>query len=398
MLGEFRSRFWQRPRAHGDVIEDRTVSFLELFYDLVYVVVISRAAHTLAEHISWRTVGEFAVVFALIWFAWVNGTLYYELHGREDGRTRVFVFVQMLLLAVLAVFTSNAAGENGATFAAVYTLYLVVLTWLWYTVRRQDTEEYMTITARYLTGMIIAIAVMGVSVALPQEPRLVAWAVLMAGWLVGVHFIGGSVTALGLTATDSMVERLGLFVIIVLGEVVVGVVNGLSETDRTFRSVATGMLGLAIGFAFWWTYFDYVGRRLPRDDRLTITRWITSHLPVSLSIAAGGAAMVSLIAHAGDGVTPAPTAWLLAGSVAFGLVALIIHMATLQEFERKPALYRPVMAAIAVAAVAAVLAGWLAPAPWLLALILVATLIAVWFFAVDRWLRVGGVDVLPKSD
>ena len=37
-LRSFRRQFWQRPRAHGELIEDRTVSFLELFYDLVYVV------------------------------------------------------------------------------------------------------------------------------------------------------------------------------------------------------------------------------------------------------------------------------------------------------------------------------------------------------------------------
>jgi hypothetical protein len=44
----FRRHFWQPPRAHGDVIEGREVSFLELFYDLVYVVVVSQAARHLA--------------------------------------------------------------------------------------------------------------------------------------------------------------------------------------------------------------------------------------------------------------------------------------------------------------------------------------------------------------
>jgi low temperature requirement protein LtrA len=76
----------------------RTVSFLELFYDLVYVVVVSQAAHHLADHVSLRAVGEFAVVFTLIWIGWINGSLYLELHGREDGRTRTVVFVQMGIL------------------------------------------------------------------------------------------------------------------------------------------------------------------------------------------------------------------------------------------------------------------------------------------------------------
>jgi len=51
------------------------VSFLELFYDLVYVAVIGQASHQLAEHISVRGAVEFAIIFGLIWFAWINGSL-----------------------------------------------------------------------------------------------------------------------------------------------------------------------------------------------------------------------------------------------------------------------------------------------------------------------------------
>jgi low temperature requirement protein LtrA len=32
------------PRPHGEAIEGRTVSFLELFYDLVFVVFVSQVA------------------------------------------------------------------------------------------------------------------------------------------------------------------------------------------------------------------------------------------------------------------------------------------------------------------------------------------------------------------
>ena len=82
-------------------------------YDLVYVAAIGQAAHHLAEHVSVRGLAEFAVVFALIWIAWTNGSLYLELHGREDGRTRSIVFVQMGILVLLAVFTAGAADGSG---------------------------------------------------------------------------------------------------------------------------------------------------------------------------------------------------------------------------------------------------------------------------------------------
>ncbi len=84
------------------------------------------------------------------------------------------------------------------------------------------------------------------------------------------------------------------------------------------------MLALGIGFGFWWIYFDVVGRRLPRQDGRSLANWLLSHLPITLSIAAAGAGMTSLIVHAHDASTPESTAWLVSGSVALGLLALIV--------------------------------------------------------------------------
>ena len=110
----FRDWFWRPPRPHGATIQDRVVTNLELFYDLVYVAVIGQAAHHLAEGVTARTIAEFAVVFGMIWFAWINGSLYLEIHGRQDGRTRTFVFVQMGILVLFAAFTAGATGDSGA--------------------------------------------------------------------------------------------------------------------------------------------------------------------------------------------------------------------------------------------------------------------------------------------
>jgi low temperature requirement protein LtrA len=80
--------------------------------------------------------------------------------------------------------------------------------------------------------------------------------------------------ARALAATDSLVERgFGLFTIMVLGEVVFGVVDGLSAPDRDPMTITTGMIALAIGFCFWWIYFDVVGRRLPRSDDTSMRRF-----------------------------------------------------------------------------------------------------------------------------
>src|SRR6476661_824014 len=133
--------FLRPPRPYGEVIEDRTVSFLELFYDLVYVVLVGQIAHTLAEDISWSGVLDFAVVFGLIWIGWFNGTQFHELHGREDGRNRSLIFLQMGILTVLAVFTGHAASTDGEPFAITYAILLAVLVWQWASVYRTDPPE-----------------------------------------------------------------------------------------------------------------------------------------------------------------------------------------------------------------------------------------------------------------
>src|SRR5216684_3240973 len=99
-LDRFKRWFWRPPRAHGDSILDRRVSPLESLYDLVYAVVIAQAAHPLEQHASARGIVTFAVVFALTWIACTNGSLYLELHGRQDGRTRAFVFLQIGIMAL----------------------------------------------------------------------------------------------------------------------------------------------------------------------------------------------------------------------------------------------------------------------------------------------------------
>jgi low temperature requirement protein LtrA len=114
-----------------------------------------------------------------------------------------------------------------------------------------------------------------------------------------------------------------------------------------------------------------------------------SHLPIQLSIVGAGAGIVSLIEHAHAAATPPETALLLGGSVAIGLLGLIVTERSLEDAVRLEIVYRPLGAVLAAGAAIALLAGWLAPAPWILAGVLVAILTVMWFFVVARMIRAG---------
>jgi low temperature requirement protein LtrA len=385
---EFMGWFWRPPRPHGATIRDRVVTNLELFYDLAYVAVIGEAAHHLAEDVSARAIAEFAVVFAMIWFAWINGSLYLEIHGRQDGRTRTFVFLQMGILVLLAAFAGGATGEGGGSFAVVYALLFAVMGWLWYSVRRQDDAEYATLTGVYVLGMALSVAAALASALLSVDVRMAVWAAFCLAWVVAFVVFGRiREFDVALAPTHSMVERFDLFTIIVLGEVIIGVVDGMSHADQDVVTIATGLLGLFVGFGFWWSYFDVVGRRLPQPRGTAIVTWLLSHLPITMAIAGAGAAMTSLIGHAHDPSAPQATAWLTSGAVAVGLLALVPTALALEDAERLRPVYGKIASTMIAGAVAALAPGWLQAPPWVLALLLSGILVIVWVVVIGHFLR-----------
>ncbi|MFB8760661.1 low temperature requirement protein A [Streptomyces nigra] len=379
------------PRRHGEADLDRSVSFLELFYDLVYVVLVGQAAHTLAEHFTWRGTATFAVVFGLVWIAWLNGTLFYELHGREDGHTRSLIFVQMLLLSLMAVYVGHADGDDGRTLAILYAILLALLSYQWFSVYRLDRPELRRTPRRYLNVMVVGIVVMAVSAPLSADARLVVWAVFVVAWCAVecVILISWRRAPSYDVVTEPLVERFGLFIIIVLGEVVIGVVNGLTGTERGALVTTTGLLGLAVGFGFWWNYADLVARRMPLEAGPSLATWIFVHLPLSMAVAAAGAGMVGLVEHAADERTPVAVSWLMGGSVAVMLVTTVVLLPTLADYDRRPSLRTSVQTVLTTAAAGALVVGWARPAPWLLALILLLLLFVTWVFAFVRWLSEG---------
>ncbi len=185
-----------------------------------------------------------------------------------------------------------------------------------------------------------------------------------------------------LTITDALIERFGLLTIIVLGETLTGVVAGLAGEPISALTLSVGLIAVVVGFGAWWTYFDFVGHRHPRPKRTASLQWMLSHLPLTGAIAAMGAAMVSLIAHAHDDRTPAATAWVLCAGPTVVLSVTMLIAACLHAWQRDRGLYQLIARACTAVAVACLGVGAARPTPLLLGLALVVLLSIPWVLAV----------------
>jgi low temperature requirement protein LtrA len=360
---------------------------LELFYDLAVVVLIAQAARHLAGHLAWGGLGEFVVVFTLIWIAWANGSLYHELHGHEDARSRSTFLIQILILTAMGAFIPQAGGRRGAAFAVAAAALFAVLAGLWLLAGRGDRPEYRPASRRFVTGTAACAVLLAATAVLPAGARIPAWAVIDVAYLAGFTAVMLTVTqaqAASLTITDSLIDRFGTLIIIVLGEIVTGVVTGLASRPIGPLTLSVGLVAVVVGFGAWWTYFDFAGRRPPRQAPASTLQWMLGHLPLTAAIAAMGAAMVSLVDHAHEGRTPAATAWVLCAGAAVVLGATMVVSASLQAWPADRGLYRPLARTCAAAAAACLVLGAVRPAPLVLGLALIILLSIPWGLAVMR--------------
>jgi low temperature requirement protein LtrA len=331
-------RWWQPPRRASEREEERSVTFLELFYDLVYVVLISQLAHALSGHVTPAGVGAFAFLFVTVWLAWLNGAMYHDLHGNDDLRTRVFTFLQMFTVAAMAVFAHSALGEGSVGFALSFAAYQLILTYLWWRTGVHD-PDHRPLSRPYSATFLITTLLFVVSAFIPPPWRFYLWglalllSLLLPLFILNMGKINPRIQAELDRTTDispSAVERFGLFTIIVLGEVIVGVVAGVAGHHHLSWLVGiTAGLGMLIAIGMWWIYFDFVSQHAPLSGRGTIARWLYLHLPMTMGIAATGAAVLNVVEHAGEPLT-GEVRWLLVGAIALALVCIAILMRTIQ--------------------------------------------------------------------
>jgi low temperature requirement protein LtrA len=161
-------------------------------------------------------------------------------------------------------------------------------------------------------------------------------------------------------------------------------------------TIAVGILGLGIGMGIWWNYFDLLGRRVPTQGGGRLAGWMSAHLPMTMAIAAAGAAMVSLVEHAGDERTPVAAAWLLGASVAVVLAGIALASRALSTDEFPDGMARHIVPIFTVAAVLVLGVTALRPAPIVLVVAVDVVLLLTWLWLFVVFLARGGAEVGTK--
>jgi low temperature requirement protein LtrA len=332
------SRQWQPPRLRLFEEAHRRATWLELLYDLVFVVAVAELAAVLAGGDDLGRILTFVGLFVPVWWAWAGYVFYANRFDTDDVSHRLLAIPQILAVATMAASVGDLA-ERSALFAIAYAVARVFLI-LAYVRAGRHVPEARPLAARYAAGFAVASLVWLASLAVEPPQRYAFWAVAMLVDLATPLLARRHQGKLP-PQTEHLPERFGLFVVIVLGEVVAAVVTGLKGHDVTPGSLAIALAGVAIAMGFWWLYFGHLDESVVLRTRLAGQVWVYSHLPLSLGLVAFGIGIEHAIAH------PAATSW--AVGVPAALVLAMLGVQHLCSLDRRAGAIRLAAAALTLA-------------------------------------------------
>lgn len=318
-------------RAANDAA-GRRATWLELFFDLIFVAAVAQVGSPLHANYSFATLARYAFLFFLIWWAWLGHTLYSTRFDTDDPVQRALTLVQMFTVAVMAANAREGLDSRSAAgFGAAYAAMRIVLVAQY--VRAWNVEKSRRLTNRYAAGFGLAAALWLTAAFLDAPERFWIWGIALVVEIATPILSGRHDHELP-PHPEHLPERFGLFTIILMGESLVAIMRGIeSQETWTPQAASAAFFGMALVFGLWWWYFDGAHAakerhiRSARDFRL-FRVWSYAHFPLYLGVATVGIGVERVIGlHLGAILTQGE-AWLLAAAATVVMVSLAVIAAT----------------------------------------------------------------------
>ncbi|KAF9152125.1 hypothetical protein BG015_005752 [Linnemannia schmuckeri] len=298
-----RKQRYRRPTTDLSMmpIEEPKASWLELFYDLLFVANLTEFTHShpitghlaLAHYIGW---------FIIMWWAWAGQTFWAARFDMDDLFTKVCKLIEFCALITFGAFSSDHLNRTSTGFIGSYIVLKGVLAIeygnvLFWAVRNRSKKS-LTPLLLQIGSNLLAMIVWGLSLlSHSMTVRYIMWYLTIIIEVAVLISFGRrtSVTFAG----SHLPERFALFTIIVLGENIIGLI-GLSAGASTWTAgldlfMVLFVLMTIILYALWWLYFDDFSEDVFHKTTTLSQLWAYLHLPLHVCLVLVGTGALDLI-------------------------------------------------------------------------------------------------------
>jgi low temperature requirement protein LtrA len=281
--------------------ENASVTTLELFFDLVFVLAITQCTSLMSSHGTWTSIGQSAVMLGLLWWSWCGYAWLTSAVDPELLSVRLPVFASMTGLMIASMAIPHAFDNQGLLFAGAYGIVRAAHIVLFIFASRGD-PGFRKATISLGVSSAIGVALLLAGLAFEDTTRLLIWSVALALDLAGPFIASAEGWAL---SPSHFAERHGLILIIALGESIVAIGLG-AESELGVGVITAAALGMIGAFALWWVYFDvlaHVAERRLREaqgsaqNEMARDAYSYLHFPMVFGIALFAMGLKKTLAH-----------------------------------------------------------------------------------------------------
>lgn len=318
--------FWCERREDG--AQARRVTWVELFFDLVFVAAVAQVGAPLATGYSFDGLARYAFLLCIIWWAWSGHAMYATRFDADDTLQRMLTLLQMIAVIFMAANAEQGLDSvSSAGFAAAYAVMRFILVAQY--VRAGTIAQARELTQTYARGFGAAACVWLMSAFLDTPLRYGLWSVALAVEAATAVRVSRYIEALPPHAAH-LPERFGLFTLILLGDSIIALMKGI-QAQPEWSPAAAGAAFAGIGFTFvvWWAYFERAAAAADRHihtrrDRRAYEIWTYVHVPLYLGLVLSAVGVEHIIRQGAAVHLHAEEASILAGAVTVVLGSLVV--------------------------------------------------------------------------
>ena len=347
-----------RPRRlRATLRESASVTPLELFFDLVFVLALTQCTALMAEEPTWEGLAKGLLVLGVLWWAWVGYAWLTSVVDPEEGVVRLAMFAAMAGLLVVALCVPEAFDRSALLFAVAYGVVRYAQVVLLAMAGRDDPALRRSVLTGLVGSTTLGVGLLVAAAFTDGALQGVLWGAALALDMAGPFLFGSEGWRL---MPSHFAERHGLIVIIGLGESIVAIGVG-SQIGVDAGVVAAAVLGIAVAAAQWWLYFDVVAlvaeRRLaeapPGREQNEMARDSYSylHLPMVAGIVLVALGMKKTLGDVEKPLELVPAVAMLGGTAVYLLAHVAFRWRNVHSLNRQRLACAVVLAALVPAAV-----------------------------------------------
>jgi low temperature requirement protein LtrA len=240
-------------RLNAVMREGETVTPLELFFDLVFVLALTQCTALMAEQPTWEGLAKGLLVLGVMWWAWVGYAWLTSVVDPEEGAVRISIFGAMAALLIVSLCVPQAFDGLALEFALAYGVVRAGQIALFWIASRDEPGLRSSVTG-LAVGTFFGVGILVVASFLDGIAQGALWVLFFVIDVGGPYVTGAEGWKL---QPKHFAERHGLIIIIALGESIVAIGAG-ADAALTVGIAVAASFGIALAAAQWWAYFDVV--------------------------------------------------------------------------------------------------------------------------------------------